>query len=126
MTWAVKSNCDGGALDSGTFPRAESKDLIVQASFFSKRKQIESDKLKQFNLQAALFLQVFKHDYKKKSRFFKDQLKILMSTYCAIYAGQEFAIELYHRVDSSFHLLFSNGLELTWRKKQSVSQSVLC
>lgn len=117
----MKSNCDGGALDSGTFPRAESKDLIMQASFFSK-----SDKLKQFNLQAALFLQVFKHDYKKKSRFFKDQLKILMSTYCAIYAGQEFAIELYHRVDSSFHLLFSNGLELTWRKKQSVSQSILC
>lgn len=49
-----------------------------------------------------------------------------MSTYCAIYAGQEFAIELYHRVDSSFHLLLSNGLELTWRKKKSVSQSILC
>lgn len=49
-----------------------------------------------------------------------------MTTYCAIYAGQQFAIELYHRVDSSFHLLLSNGLELTWRKKQSVSQSVLC
>lgn len=61
---------------------------------------------------------------KKKIKCFACVADNSHSTYCAIDAGQQFAIKLHHRVDSSFHLLLSHCLELTCRKEVSVSQAV--
>lgn len=50
---------------------------------------------------------------------------VCCTTYRAIDAGQQLAIELHHGIYGSFHLLLSHGLQLSCRKKKlSVSQSV--
>lgn len=45
------------------------------------------------------------------------------TTYCAIDAGQQLAIELHHGIYGSFHLLLSHGLQLSCRKKKAQYQS---
>lgn len=61
---------------------------------------------------------------KKKVKCFVCLADKSSCTYCAIDAGQQFAIELHHRIDSSFHLLLSHSLQLTCRKELNVCQSV--
>lgn len=99
--------------------------LASRMQYFSPRKNDCLSQSCKVSPEAKLryrFLQVFNHKHTHARTYQRSQVLFkprshCVSTYCAIDAGQQLAIELHHRIDSSFHLLLSHSLKLTCRRK---------